>query len=354
MMNIPSGKPILPQVEKLLPYLHRIDDARYYSNMGPLVREYEERLAKHFGCEVVATSNCTSALVAALLGLELPEGSGILVPSYTFVGTIEAILSAGFIPVFEDIEPSNYQINPNAITYSLKANPSIRAVLVVSPFGEAVDMEGWGRIADAYKVSVLVDAAGGFDTTRPGKIPVCISTHATKVFSTAEGGLILSTDAEFIKRARICQNFGIEPDRSINRRGYNSKMSEYHAAVGLAELDGWQDKRAQWVDAKTRYVDLINDILPVHRYNIGTATSLIPFNLCNESAKTLEKLNEKGVAARQIWGKGCHVLPPFLQYPRFPMKETDRIADQVITIPFFIDMTNEEMDYVAEALRECL
>ena len=351
-MNIPSGKPLLPTVDKILPYWGRIDETRRYSNCGPLVGEYESRIGKYFDCQAIATSSCTSAITIALLTLGFAPGAKILVPSYTFVGTVAAILAAGYVPVFEDIG-ADYMINPNQITYGLKANPDVKAILVVTPFGDKVDMEAWGRLKLAYNIPVIIDQAGGFDTARPNKIPVCVSTHATKTFSTAEGGLILCSDPDFIMGARKRHNYGIMADNSIGYLGSNAKLSEYHAAIGLAELDGWKEKREKWIDAKTRYVSRIKDILPtnVNRYDVSSATTLIPFNLCNHSAPALEKLNASGIEARKIFIGGVHSLPPYKDYSHFPMIHTEQVADQLIALPFRIDMPNEEMDAVAEGLK---
>ncbi len=268
-------KPLLPSAERLLPYLKRIDSARWYTNSGPLLQEYEARLSTMFNTNIVATSSATSALTATLMAFGLPAGSMVAVPSWTYVASPASIVAAGLVPYFYDI-----YIDPASLPVS--------AIMLVAPFGAPVE------IPDT-DIPILIDAAAGFDSyhTRMGDIPTIISTHATKVFSTGEGGFVGCTDAALLDRVRLTINNGFSVGRDAPMFGINGKMSEYHAAVGLAELDGWEEKRAKWL--------ALDDSIPY-------ATS------------TKQVMDGSGIK-KQIYG--CHKYTTYKNFPRTKMEKTE-------------------------------
>jgi dTDP-4-amino-4,6-dideoxygalactose transaminase len=143
---------------------------------------------------------------------------------------------------------------------------------------------------------------------------------------------------------RIC-NFGLNDGRVVDYAGINAKMSEYTAAVGLAELDWWPEKRKLWEDAQKRYESALGN------NPLGYVRSLNPVTMNNARA-AVKALNDQGIGARRIWGDGCHTHKPYIHCAKFPMPETKRLCDTVITLPFYIGMTDEEMDIVAKAVSE--
>ena len=189
--TVPVLRPRLPSADRLLPYLRRIDATRTYSNHGPLVLEFEERLAKHLRLgprSVVATSSGTAALVGAILAVAgRPTGKRryAVVPAYTFVATPIAVEQCGYSPYLADIDPLTWMLDPAAIP----AHPErdlIGLVVPVSPFGRPVPLEPWLRFRDVTGIPVVIDAAASFEgiSDAParllGDIPIALSFHATK------------------------------------------------------------------------------------------------------------------------------------------------------------------------------
>lgn len=316
---IPVCRPILPTADKLAPYLARIDESRYYSNFGPLCREYEERLSNHFGGYVVATSSGTQALLASLIAWGFPPRSFIACPSFTFVATPATIVSAGHIPYFVDIDPETWIVN--------EISSGIPCGLIgVSPFGAPVP--------DRFHI---IDAAAGFDTVVARSTPTIVSTHATKPFSTGEGGFVLSKNKHLIDEIRIVINHGISPDRSVSTCGINGKMSEYHAAVGLAELDGWSEKREKWLQLAEWYA----------RPSWAASTHIVK---TKEPAKIVaERLKERGIDSRLCW-YGCHQQPAYAGFPRTHMTATESLMEHTMALPMYIGMTKENVNFVLEKL----
>ncbi len=287
-------KPLLPSADRLMPYLKRIDEERYYTNFGPLCLEYESRLADLFGAPCITGSSATSLLTATLMAYDLPKGSFVAMPSWTFPATAAAVVSAGLVPYFFDCLGNGYAPLADA--------PScVSAFLIVASFGGPIgNMDGMTYFTDK---PIIIDAAAGFDTfstiCKPREIPIVISTHATKVFGTGEGGFVTCNDSALLEKIRRITNFGLTPDRRIEYTGLNAKFSEYHAAVGLAELDGWSSKRKLLLE-KTR------------KYGIDYAITQVPV---------------RGEGRKGIYG--CHNHAAYADYPRTSLPVTNDLIENV-------------------------
>jgi dTDP-4-amino-4,6-dideoxygalactose transaminase len=228
--------------------LKRIDDSRIYSNFGPLNAEYQTRLAELFEAPVVTGSSATSLITATLMAYDLPKGSLVAMPSWTFPATAAAVVAAGLQPFFVDVcEKRNI----------MRSNTNCSAMLYVSPLGSPFETEVVDKLSEETGIPILIDAAAGFDTfstvCKPKNIPVIVSTHATKAFGTGEGGFVTCHNTELLERIRKITNFGLTPSRDIEYNGLNAKFSEYHAAVGLAELDVWPEKRQRYLEKLKPY-----------------------------------------------------------------------------------------------------
>jgi dTDP-4-amino-4,6-dideoxygalactose transaminase len=239
--------PDIPPAEAILPHLKRIDANRWYTNFGPLVRDFERALAAQVagdkGVPLVTVSNATVGIELALQALQLPPKARVLVPALTFVATGTAVLRAGFEPVISDVDPDCWLLTPE-IASRAAARSRIDAVLPVATFGCPQDVAAWRRWSELHELPVLVDAAGAFGNQPVGPVPVVFSLHATKSLGIGEGGFVASDDADYIARIRRLSNFGLGASHAeVMEAGTNGKMSEYHAAVGLAALPRWRAKR---------------------------------------------------------------------------------------------------------------
>lgn len=309
---IPIMRPLLPTRTSLTPYLDRIDENRWYSNSGSLVREIEERISKKFGCYVVTASSATSALTACLIAQRFPRGVRLKMPSWTFCATANAMIAAGLVPEFVDVGEF--------------------AHIGVSNFGAI----------NEYESGIAVDAASGFDcysfSSKTYDTPHIFSTHCTKVFSSGEGGFVLTRDKRVAEEIRVVLNNGFSKDRSINGWGVNGKMSEYHAAVGLAELDGWEEKRQRWLEVQGFYGDDKPWVNSTHSVMLDVPAKPI-----------VEKLKGMGIEARTSW-YGLHREKAYSQYKDHDLPVTDGLIDHTIFLPKFIGMTKDEVCHIKVSL----
>jgi dTDP-4-amino-4,6-dideoxygalactose transaminase len=251
---IPVLRPQLPNASDLLPYIRRIDEARVYSNFGQLAVELEQRLTEHLKLPAggfASAGSGTTALVGAILataGRATAERPFAVVPAFTFIATALAVEQCGYRVYLADVDAATWMLEPNRIL-ALPELDQIGLVVPVAPFGRPVPQAPWKDFRDRTGISIVIDGAAGFEglAANPdrflGEIPVTLSFHATKSFGTGEGGGVASTDGLLVERIGTVSNFGFWEARNSHIGGLNGKMSEYHAAVGLAELDGWSEKR---------------------------------------------------------------------------------------------------------------
>ncbi len=344
-------RPELPDAETLLPYLRQIDSTQVYTNFGPLLHRFEQRLAKALGVQdgqIVCVVNGTSGLTLALKAIDPAPGGLCAMPSWTFEATPAAVCTAGFFPWFLDVDDKTWALNPQMVEAWLpETQGRIAAVVPVSPFGAPVDIAAWDSFSKKTGIPVVIDAAAGFDSITVGRPPTVVSLHATKAFGVGEGGLVACTDQSTIARIRRLSNYGFGAGRQIIAGGFNAKMSEYVAAVGLAALDAWPAKRRLYTELAEVYVNAFKDI-PGTNFAPSFSAERVQAT-CNIdlgapiSEQVIEELRRRGIEARRWWGKGCHRHPAFAHYPRRPLPITERLADSVVGVPFFPSLSETEI-----------
>lgn len=358
---IPTFRPRLPNADALVPWLRDIDSNRWYSNFGPLVRRFEAELARHYGVagrRIVTIANATLGITLALVDATGGRPGLCLMPAWTHIASAAAAIGAGLTPWFVDVDADTWQLGPDAARDHLAAAPApVRAVLPVAPFGAAIDAEAWAAFAADTGLPVVVDAAASFDTVRPSEgVVQIVSLHATKPFGIGEGGFILATDEARGERLRRMSNFGLDSHRLGILPGGNAKMSEYAAAVGLAALLTWPMDRQDFLDAARRLLGplaRLPGMSPAPGFDGTAAVSTANVLLARPTAdRVITDLVERGIEARQWWGKGCHRHPTFADTPRTALPVTDDLAARVVGLPFFVGITGAEIDRVVAALKE--
>ncbi len=356
--NLPVARPRLPSADDILPYLRRIDDARWYSNFGPLLTELELRLASRFSDDARATTvvNATQALTLTLQAMDLPAGSLVATPSWTFVAAAHAIARAGLVPWFLDVDHASQMLDPALVRDLLAAAPGkVSAVLPVAAHGAMPDIEAWLAFREETGLAVLLDAAAAFDAARDARLPTVVSLHATKVLGVGEGGFLVTDDAALATRVRHMTTYGFKGSREAQIPGTNAKLSEYTAAVGLAALDKWPADRLRFFLAAqhTRIgLAMTPSVVLQPGWGADWVTSVCVVRLpegCADAAT--ETLLGHGVETRRWWGDGCHLSGAFAAYPRTELPITERLARSVIGLPFAIDLAREDVDRVVLALR---
>ncbi|WP_272673219.1 DegT/DnrJ/EryC1/StrS family aminotransferase [Providencia sp. PROV031] len=239
MNNITVTTPLLPPLEELTPYLEDIWSRKWLTNSGHYHQLLEKELCEYLGVKYISLfSNGTLALITALQALDL-KGEVITTP-YSFVATSHAILLNNLKPVFVDIDPNTFNLDPKKIEEAITEHTS--AILPVHVYGNPCDHDAIQKIADKHGLKVIYDAAHAFGVTKNGLSILnwgdlsILSFHATKAYSTIEGGAIICHTKEMKEKLDRLKNFGYESETEISMLGSNAKMNEIQAAFGLATL----------------------------------------------------------------------------------------------------------------------
>jgi dTDP-4-amino-4,6-dideoxygalactose transaminase len=340
--------PHMPTADDLLPLLRRIDNAKQYTNRGPLVVELEQVLTKLVGAPAITVGNGTVALELALRALSLPLGSGVLVPAVTFAASGLAIANAGLRPVLADVDQDTWQLTAKTAAWAAE-RCLISAAMPVAAFGMPVAVEPWERFAEETGLPVVIDAAGAISeqcVSTASDVLTAFSLHATKFVGAGEGGFIATHDHAMRARLLGLSTFG--------RGGTNAKLSEYHAAVALASLCVYRmDARmARGSEIATAYADGLA-ALPVKLQRVPSASAtLLPVLL---PTRVGADAVQRGLAARRIETKRWYL--PFLdELEQFAgcaceaLFVTQNLRDGLLGLPFHTSMSVHDVRTVCREL----
>jgi dTDP-4-amino-4,6-dideoxygalactose transaminase len=361
--KIPVLRPKLPDAQSLLPYLLRTDESRIYSNFGPLAVEFQSRLAMLLGVapESVISASCgTNALIAAILG-----GAGVptnsrpyaIIPSFTFVATAIAAERCGFQLYFVDVDPNSWTLD----AFKMLEHPILDhagVIIPVAPFGRPVLQQDWLAFRERSGVPVVIDAGASLsciiDDSRSfiGSIPTAFSLHATKSFGIGEGGCVISTEGDVIARVSASLNFGFIETRDSAIPSLNGKLSEYHAAVGLALLSCWKEK---WATV-SRVVRCYRDEFGRHGlserfFSLPQIDGSYALFLCGtgkEAGQIMSALERDCIDFRLWYGAGVHRHTHFLNAARDDhLPVTERLGCTLIGLPMAPDLQLADIARVA-------
>jgi dTDP-4-amino-4,6-dideoxygalactose transaminase len=364
--RIPAFRPKLPSVEKLIPYLREIDKSRWYSNRGILVQALERRIATLLGtgCGVVVTASGWAALKAAIFataGAATPQRPLALMPSYTFAATAAAAETCGYEPYFLDIDEEDWMISPQML-FDHRALSRTGVVIPVAAYGRAVAQEGWRQFRNSTGVPVVIDAAAAFEcivdnpSGLAGDVPVAVSFQATKSLSTGEGGAVIWNDANGLMAVSRAINFGFLGTRESQSSSFNGKMSEFHAAVGHASLDAWDETVAAWRTTCANYSSCAGTVGLADQLILPptVASCYVLFRTSSEAEadNVTKALAENGIEHRYWYGHGLHTHQHFAAAPRDPLPRTAHIAYRLIGLPTAIDLSHEAMKRIVAAISE--
>lgn len=345
--RIPLLVPDLPTVDALLPRLQQLGANRWASNFGPMVQELEAKLSGRLGANVVTVANATLGLEIALASLRLEPGSYVAAPALTFPASATAIVRAGHLPYFVDVDPESWCIATNGNSFP---GGEVSALMPVSAFGSGSAVL-WGT---AERHPVVVDAAPAWGNQRAeGGCLTVYSMHATKGFVSGEGGFIATRGP--VDELRALTNFGI----GTALAGTNGKLSEYHAAVALASLDTWDERSLRRRSAHDFYAALLWDAIPGlgwQAWRSAWTRTIFPVLLPRGAQvdQVMASLAAQGVESRRWYHPLVCDMLAFVQYPREPLPVSRSISDRLIGLPFFTDISEAQMVRVARALKAAL
>ena len=358
MIRVPIARPRMPAAEALLPYLQQIDAHRSYTNFGPLVSELEHRLADRLGVDsqhVVTVSNATAGLTLALQSITAERPGVCLIPSWTFVATAHAVMAAGLTPFLVDVDEASWAMTPAiALEAVARIDAPIAAVMPVAPFGAPIDIAAWDRFTALTGIPAVIDAAAGHDRVTAGDTPSVVSLHATKILGAGEGGYVVCRRPDLIIAIKRRSNFGFYGSRNAEVSACNAKMSEYHAAVGLASMDAYSADSAQFRAVAQAYRNRLTgnrDIALQPGFGTDWIGSVCVARFSGHDSKAIAaRLSEAEIDSRAWWGDGVHNQTAFSDLPRLTLFRTELLARETIGLPFFVDMSEQDIARVCDAL----
>lgn len=353
---IPVTKPFLPPIEDYETFLQGIWERQWLTNMGPLANELEVRLKEHLRVNnLLFVTNGTIALQMAIKALDL-KGE-ILTTPFSFIATTSSIVWEGCKPVFVDIDPDSLNIDPNKIEAAITDNTS--AILATHVYGNPCDVDKIDGIAQKHGLKVIYDAAHAFGVEINGKsvfeygdISTC-SLHATKLYHSGEGGLVISKDPELTKKLAYIRNFGFDGPEAFAELGINGKNSELHAALGLVNLnylDQIQRKRKSLSDRYDSLLSQTSIVKPAWNLQATKNYAYYPVLFLSEDEllSAIHRLQQNNIQARRYFYPSLASSVPYIPNQKF--KFTDQIARRVLCLPFYYDLKEDEIEKIVALL----
>lgn len=363
------GRPNIGNPQRFLDLAREILDRRWLSNNGPLVQEFERRIATYLGVKhCICVCNAT-------IGLEITtraagfEGE-VIVPSYTFVATAHALQWQGITPVFADIDPSTHNIDPRQIARHI--TPRTTGILATHVWGRACDIEALSDIAYEHNLKLIFDAAHAFGCSHRGKmiggfgLAEVFSFHATKFLNSFEGGAITTNDDDLARRIRLMTNFGFAGYDNVIHVGTNGKMTEICAAMGIANLESIDSLIATNRRNYQLYRELLGGIrgLSVIDYSRAERNNFQYIVVEVDAAQLrvsrdelVTHLHSQGILARKYFWPGAHQMEPYRSlypYSRMLLSNTESLAQRIIVLPTGTEAKPEHIAHVCSLIRASL
>ena len=349
-------QPSLPPLDDFIPYLERIWDNKWLTNNGEFHKKFEAALAEYLGVEFV--SLFTNGMIALQVGMQALRITGeVITTPFTFVATTHAIHLNNCKPVFCDIEPDTYTMDPAKVEALI--TPRTTAIMPVHVYGNPCRHEELRRIADTYGLKLFYDAAHVFGVRKDG-VSVCewgdlsmLSFHATKVFNTFEGGALITNDGNLKKRIDFLKNFGFANEVTVVAPGSNGKMDEFRAAFGLLQLeivDGEITKRqkvAQYYREALKDVPGIRMLydLPGVKHNYAYFPIEVDAKEYGMTRDELyDKLKANNIYSRRYFYPLCSDFPTYRGLPSATAENlpvATRVAQRILCLPMFAGLERE-------------
>lgn len=359
------GRPNIGDKEAFLAYVDQIFERRWLSNDGPLLQEFEARVAAHLGVRhCVAMCNGTIALEIAIRATGM-EGE-VIVPSYTFVATAHALQWQGITPVFADIDPATHTLDPEAVRSMI--TPRTTGIIGVHLWGRAAPVEALQALADEYGLKLLYDSAHAFSCSHGGRMIgnfgdcEVLSFHATKFFNSFEGGAVVTNDDELASRMRLMRNFGFSGLDQVSHPGTNGKMIEIAAAMGLVNLDAIDRvigaNRANYDAYRAALAGIpgvkLIEYDPDERNNYQYVIAEVAPECAATRDAMVDALRAEHIMARRYFWPGCHRMEPYrslFPHAGLVLPATERVAASVMVLPTGETMDAERIATVAQVIR---
>ncbi|MFE8048556.1 DegT/DnrJ/EryC1/StrS family aminotransferase [Brenneria goodwinii] len=360
--NIYVTSPLLPPLEKFIPYLEQIWNNKRLTNGGPFHQQLEQALAEYLGVKHLCLfTNGTLALLTAFQALRI-TGEVITTP-YSFVATSHALLWNGLKPVFVDIDPITCNLDPEKIEQAI--TPATSAILPVHCYGIPANVDRIQQIADIYGLKVIYDAAHAFGVKKDGVSVLnhgdlsILSFHATKVFNTIEGGAIICPDAKTKKRIDYLKNFGFADEVTVVAPGINGKMNELQAAFGILQLQYIDMALQQRKDIYNRYYEGLRDIIGIRVVDVpvGVEWNYAYFPIFVERTYPISRdclyeiLKKEGYFSRRYFYPLISSFPMYRGLLHQSLTVSSEISNEVICLPMYPDLTHDDQSSILSLIK---
>jgi dTDP-4-amino-4,6-dideoxygalactose transaminase len=360
--GLPLARPSIPNPRAVAVDVARILESGVLTN-GPYVEDFETQAAAYLGVKhCVAVASCTSGMMVLLRACDL--SGDVVLPSFTFAATAHAVAWNGLRPVFADVDQDTLTVSPAAVARAVGLRTS--AILATHTYGTPSHVDELSELAEMSGIRLFFDAAHAFGS-RHGDSPVgrfgdaeVFSFTPTKPLVAGEGGLIATNDDDLAERCRLGRDYGKEPDYDFQFVGLNARMSEFHAAVGLASMAEIESR----VEARNHIADLYHMALSEvpgltfpqvrsgDRSTYKDFTVLIePEEFGAEAAWAAIALRAEGIETRRYYSPPVHATRAYRYLARGDLPVTESAAARVLTLPLWMGMTEIQVGRVAEALR---
>ena len=334
---------------------------------GSMVGSFEKAFgnfvkAKH----AVAVNSGTAALHTALLTIGIKAGDEVILPSFTFISTAEVVTLTGAKPVFVDIDPQTYNVNPQKIEEAI--TKKTKAIMPVDLYGLSAEMKTIRGIATKHGLVTVEDAAQAHGATDLGKPPghfadmACWSFYASKNMTTGEGGMITTNNEEWADTMRCIRSHGEKEEYVSSMLGHNYRMPEMEAAIGIVQLQKLptfvekRRKNAQFLTERLSEIERLR--LPIEPRGYKHSWYLYTVRLRDgdkaERDEVVKKLRKRGVGATVYYYAPIHLMPYYRQFIERRLPETERASEQVFSLPVHPGVTPKEINHVADSVVQVL
>lgn len=353
---IPVTKPFLPPQDEYQHFLDGIWQRQWLTNMGPLASQLEMELKSFLKLKhLLFVTNGTVALQMAIKALDL-KGEIITTP-FSFVATTSSIVWEGCIPIFVDIDAANLNIDATKIEAAITEKTT--AILATHVYGNPCDVEKIEQIAKKHNLKVVYDAAHAFGVEINGRsifsygdISIC-SLHATKLYHSVEGGFVVTQNADLLKKLASIRNFGISGFDTFSELGLNGKNSEFHAAMGLANLkyiDNIIAKRQQLSQRYDEKFKNLNAYRPKWHKRSENKGAYYPLVFDSEELmlRIIDRLKNSEIGTRRYFYPSLASALPYLEPKALVI--TDEVSKKVLCLPLYYDLSFEEVDMICRLI----